>query len=207
MSSENEGAIDLAFLESLEDSFKQGAESAAKGGGFVNKPDGTYETLLSRAFIKNNKDGKPMIQWEYVIQDGEHTGEKLYDFDQLLRENAFKWLGLKLIQYGIDPQGIKAVDLPGILAKLEEMNPTVFLKLKTKGEYQNTYIDKVVESGSSSGNEGELELRIGLKIRYKVGSDFGAGSITAIGDEHVTVMNLDDEEVTVAFSDILGKAK
>ena len=119
---------------------------ANESSGFTEVPDGRYLAHLTGAAIGESKSsGRLQIQWTWTIADGEFESDTKLDFDGLETEDNLVFLGRKLARFSYElPEDITAI--ADILDELVEKRPLARIRLKTKGEFQNVYVDKLMRS-------------------------------------------------------------
>lgn len=101
-------------------------------------PDGKYLCRVEEVELKESKAGKPMLAQRLLILDGKYKGRKLFRNSMLVTEENVKYLKKDLITLGIELERLS--DLPNHLNSLLDIE--VQVTVKTKGEYQNVWIDK-----------------------------------------------------------------
>lgn len=133
----------------------QGAREKAKDStGFAEVPDGRYLAHITNAQIcESRSSGRLQIQWTWTISDGEFENDTKLDFDGLETEDNLIFLGRKLSRFGYElPEDI--IEISDILDELVEKKPLARIRLKTKGEFQNVYVDKLMRSVSTDDDSG-----------------------------------------------------
>lgn len=107
--------------------------------------DGRYVAALSEGKITESQNGRLQVAWTYTILQGENKGETVRSYDGLESEDNLMWLARKLSRLNYDvPESIDEVQ--AILDEITKEKPKVAIRIKTKGEFQNVYIDKLVSS-------------------------------------------------------------
>lgn len=101
-------------------------------------PDGKYMCRIESVELKESKSGKPMLAQELRIIDGKFSKRKLFRNSLLVTEENVKYLKKDLHTLGIHLDRLS--DLPDHLSSLLDIE--VQVTVKTKGEYQNVWIDK-----------------------------------------------------------------
>jgi len=136
---------------------KARANAATAGGS--NVPDGKYIAKLSKAEVRESQEKAWLhVAFEFVIVQGEQTGEIVNHRNGLETEENQQWLARDLKRLGKDPESIEIEDMETTCAELQAEAPTVRLTVKTKGDFVNVYIDKLVEDVATEGDpivEGE----------------------------------------------------
>ncbi len=163
-------------------------------------PDGDYICRLQSATLTESKSsGRPQIAWAYTILVGDLVGEIARDYDGLDKEDSLLWLARKLRKYGYDPANVNFVELPAILEELTAEKPLIKIKAKTKGEYTNLLLEKVLPpdyeydedwaapapSAVEETDEEEegVELKLGMKVQFTFQGEEKSGEVTAKDDE------------------------
>ncbi len=145
----------LKQLGGLKGMWKKARERANEGGSWENLPDGKYIAQLSTAELGNSEKGRFQCKMEYVVKEGEQAGQSIYKYMGLDKEESLDWMAKELVRLGVDATQLEAEELPAALEGLVKSKPTVRLKLRTKGEYQNCYIEKLVDSDETDGGDSE----------------------------------------------------
>ena len=113
---------------------------------FVNWDDGLYHVKLVDAELCESQAGRLQVKFELEDMDGENeTNHMFFDgLDTETSEDCLKYLQKHIRQFGFEPP--KDLNkLEGVLAKMVKGAPEVSVKLVTKGEFQNTYIQNLIE--------------------------------------------------------------
>ena len=142
-----------AWLKQMEDKWQESA-AVAKTGGFERHPDGRYTTRLASWELTEDSNGNPQHAAIFTIVAGDLVGESLYSYNGLSHERSLEFLARDLARFGYDPETFSIRQLPKILAELTKKKPYVKVQAKTKGEYQNIYIQKVMEDDYDPEDEG-----------------------------------------------------
>lgn len=133
----------------------QAAQKAAQESSFGSKvPDGRYIAQIVGAEVgESQSSGRLQVAWEYCILEGEHAGEIVRDYDGLETQENLVWLARKLDRLGYETASISFEELEDVLRDCVESRITVQLRLKTKGEYQNAYVDQRLELEVSTSSK------------------------------------------------------
>ena len=147
-------------LKKAQDNWQGAREKAKESSGFTEVPDGRYLAHLTNAQIgESRSSGRLQIQWTWTISDGEFEKDTKLDFDGLETEDNLVFLGRKLSRFGYElPEDI--TEISDILDELIEKQPLARIRLKTKGEFQNVYVDKLMRSVSSDDENSENESMV-----------------------------------------------
>ena len=101
--------------------------------------------MTNAQICESRSSGRLQIQWTWTISDGEFEKDTKLDFDGLETEDNLVFLGRKLSRFGYDlPEDI--TEIADILEELIDKQPLARIRLKTKGEFQNVYVDKLMGS-------------------------------------------------------------
>ena len=140
-------------LKKAQGDWENARSKASELVGFAEVPDGRYLDHLTAATIGESKSsGRLQIQWTWTIADGEHEGDTKLDFDGLETEDNLVFLGRKLARFSYElPEDI--TEIADILDELIEKRPMARIRLKTRGEFQNVYVDKIMQSSSEEGDD------------------------------------------------------
>lgn len=149
----NESVNIADILKKAKGAWKEGkakAKDMAKGGDFPTFEDGRYITRLVNASVGVSKAGRPQVIWAFQFLGSDYDGQKIRDYSGLNDPQNIAYLIARLGDLGYaDPDPDKLVE---ILTEIEKDKPTCRIRVKTKGAYQNVYIDKVY----SEDEEAEL---------------------------------------------------
>ena len=140
-------------LKVAQDNWQSARERAKESTGFTEVPDGRYLANLTNAVIgESRSSGRLQIQWTWTVSDGEFEGDTKLDFDGLETEDNLVFLGRKLSRFGYElPEDITAI--ADILEELIEKRPLARIRLKTKCEFQNVYVDKLMKSADAEEDD------------------------------------------------------
>ena len=138
-------------LKKAQNDWENARSKAKETTGFTEIPDGRYLANLTDGVIGESKSsGRLQIQWTWTIADGEFEGDTKLDFDGLETEDNLVFLGRKLARFSYElPEDI--TEISDILEELIEKKPMARIRLKTRGEFQNVYVDKIIQSSSDDG--------------------------------------------------------
>jgi hypothetical protein len=115
------------------------AERENKGSDSV--PDGKYQVRISRLTMTESKKGNnPMLEFELDILGPKCAGRKLWKRNMLVSADNIKWLKGDLYVCGLVLKNLNDLNDQEILGTL--IGVTLEVTKKTKGEYENVYLDK-----------------------------------------------------------------
>ena len=112
---------------------------------FKPVPDGTYVCAVDRIEFKTSKSGNPYLSWVLIVDSGVHEGRWLFKRNMLANAQNMKFLKQDVAACGID--------LPDKLSdlKLESfLDLKVKISKKTKGDFENIYIDNLISKAKDS---------------------------------------------------------
>lgn len=181
----------LKALGALKGKWKDARARANDGGSFENHPDGKYIGRLSTAELGHSEAGRFQVKFEYAITEGELAGQSAYKYMGLDKDESLGWMAKELVRLGVDATELEIEELPKALEGLVKSKPLVRFKLKTKGEYQNLYIEKLIDAEDEDAGADENQDAVEA-----------AGSDEALVDETPGVV---EGETEVTFT-IKGKA-
>lgn len=143
-------AVSKKELEAL-----QGMWDKAKPQSDCNLPDAMYEFLITGAEFRVTKTGTPQIVTKLEVVGGNEAfvGEKLSQYDNLGSPENMGWFKKKLARLGITiPENVE--DLAERIPN--ELKGKKFAgQLKTKDEFVNVYVNKLLESDCAVDDKGE----------------------------------------------------
>lgn len=202
----------MSFTKKLKEAGKmwgKAKERAESEKAFQNDEfeDGRYVVCLSDAKLAESKtSGRLQVGWAHVFTEGEYKGKTKWSYDGLESEDNLMWLGRKLQRLGYEiPEDFDEVQ--AVLDKITKEKPLVRIRLKTKGEFQNVYIDEVLKghvsseespetSEESQGEEAddEVELVVGATVSFDWKGETLEGEVVEIlEDEGKVRVKVDDK--------------
>ncbi len=137
----------LTGLKKKWDAAKAAAES--QQGQFAEVPDGVYVARLTESVVHQSEKGNVGVLTKLVILSGEEKGNTVTRWDGLEREEGLPYVIRFLRSLGVEMDDVSIDDLEDALKGLTKKHPVCKIRLKTKegekGEFQNVYINKIVE--------------------------------------------------------------
>lgn len=119
----------------------------AEKKAFSNVPDGKYEAVVSSVRLEKSKNGKDMIAWDLIINNGCENGKHVFNNQVLGSAKQVSYVQRSLLDLGFDD--VSTLDaIQSVFAEL--IDCVVAITLKTRPatpEYeaiQNVYINKVL---------------------------------------------------------------
>lgn len=132
-------------LAGLKDKWKEAESNPI--GDFTNWEDGQYNVKLVGASVGESQNGRLQVKWEFEnLEDSEAQHHFMFDgMDTEVSEQCLAYLRKHIEQMGFEPPA-NLSKLEELLEQMVEAGPELRIQLKTKGEYQNTYIKNLIES-------------------------------------------------------------
>jgi hypothetical protein len=134
------------------------AKEAAASGGYEEFDDGRYEMRCvdAKIGISKNKRVQAVLTWKFL--NGDYKGKEKLDFEGLT-EDHLEYLLRKLDAMGYDTAEIEDLesDLNKIFADIKKEKPKCRVRIKTKGEFQNVYVDGPLDEESGDEDEEDEE--------------------------------------------------
>ena len=177
--------------------FKKAKDVASSGGGGnSNVEDGRYhaQILEAKGPVEGKSSGRLQAILSFQIKEGEFKDEKLTSFPNLENEIGLGILIRELQNLGYEIEDFDQIE--EVLAELNKDKPEVRISVKTKGEFQNISIDKLLEPGEKIGEddpeaeaeaepeaEAEGEIVVGDTVSLKLKGKETNGEVTKVVDE------------------------
>lgn len=135
------------------------AKEAASEGGFEEFNDGKYrmQAVDAKVGVSKNKRVQVVITWKFL--EGDYKGKQKLDFEGLTEEHL-PYLLRKLEAMGYDTSELTDLEdeLKQILDDIKKSKPKCKVSLKTKGEFQNLYVNGMLgEDDEAEDDEDEDE--------------------------------------------------
>jgi hypothetical protein len=177
--------------------------------------DGRYIARITDCEIQESmSSGRLQVMWEHTVVEGPDTNATIRSYDGIETEDGLFYLQRRIARLGKQvPENPS--DLENVITQLAKEKPIVRIRVKTKGDYQNVYLDKLIgegvamEEAPASGGPGavpaepdiEADARaISLEVGQKVFVDVKGTTV------EVVVTKIVDEE-TFKAKDGKGKEK
>jgi len=134
----------LSMANKLWKSAKESAKTESFGNDY---PDGRYRARITDAEVNESQSsGRLQAVFEFVFTEGDLEGQTHRAYEGLETENNLKYFARKLVKLGYDPPDDLG-EIDAIFDDLRTRAPEVLIRLKTKGEFQNTFLEKLLECG------------------------------------------------------------
>lgn len=192
--------------------------AAESKGDYERHPDGRYVTRLTTAEVcESQSSNRPQVKWGYTIIEGELKGELLWSYDGLDNDESLFYLAKRLGRFGFDPAKIKLRFLQKTLDKLIEQHPVCVVRARTKGEYQNILLDRIIEDYEEDDEdldeddddveedeEEEAELEVGMEVEFEKGGKTLTGKVRSIDeDAGKAKVKVGPKLITVSIEDVV----
>ena len=109
-------------------------------GEYDALPDGKYQVKIESIRFNHTKEtNKPMFSWDLILVS-KHAGRHIFHNRVLGNADNMKWARQEFANLGLEANSINE-----LTDKLDEiLDAVIEIQLKTKGQYQNCYINKLV---------------------------------------------------------------
>jgi preprotein translocase subunit YajC len=205
-------------LASLGNTFQKAQEEAKKSTrNEAAVPDGRYIVQVMDAELTVSQvTDRLQIHWVWQVREGEHAGLDLHSWDGIETEMNLTFLCRTLARLGYDIDQLEIKDLDELLADLKATQPTVRIRVRTKDEFTNIFVEKLLEAAEAEDedeedekegeeedadeeeaeDEDEATLEIGVAVKWTntKGEDL-TGKVTEVSDTVVKVKRDDTGKV------------
>jgi len=110
------------------------------GGDTVELPDGRYQMVVEKADLQRSNKDNPMLVWRMRVLGPRYAGAKYWHRNMIMSKKNIQWLKRDLTIAGLELE--KLSELPARTSELT--NVSLEVQLKTKGDMQNSFINKRV---------------------------------------------------------------
>lgn len=128
---------------------KRAAESPA---GFVEYEDGRYMARLIKGEIGTSDSGRLQLVWSWKFDEEPYEGKIKKAYQGLETEDNLVFLARDLERLGYEAPDDLA-GLEPVLADIAKSKPLARIRLRSKGDFQNVYIDKVFGDDDEDEND------------------------------------------------------
>lgn len=134
----------------------KGAKERAEEGSLASEfDDGKYLAKCIGAEFQESGSGRLQVDFKWKIIEGpsdDAVGKIKHDYQGCENEQNLEYLGRRIVAFGYDlPESLE--DIEDILAEIVKEKPLCKIRLRTKGDFQNVYMDKVVEDEEDEDTE------------------------------------------------------
>lgn len=182
------------------------AKEVSESSGNADLPDAAYKARVidAKGPVESKNKGTLQAMIQFEICAGEYKGEKVMQFSNLENE-----VGMGILIRTLNMCGYDVEDFDGIEAALLDLKkdkPMLRIVLKTKGEYQNINVNKLLtgdegddDDTSSSGDATPEDVKadeptadVGSKVTFKNKGKDMEGEIVEIVDEDTVRVKAED---------------
>ena len=127
-------------MDELEQMWGAATTESRQTGEFENLPDGKYQAKIESIRFGHTKEkGLPMFSWDLILVSS-HAGRHIFHNRVMSSADNVKYAKQDFTNVGLHANSINE-----LTDKLDEiLDAVIEIQLKTKGQYQNCYINKVV---------------------------------------------------------------
>jgi hypothetical protein len=120
---------------------------------FEDLPDGTYQMRVEEVRFEESKTSqKPMLTWTLVVvAPAGNINRKHWHYRSIADDKGIEWMKQELANAGMDVHGMDVTEIPDHLEDL--LDRILQVTIKTKGEYRNSYINRVVGDVATPADE------------------------------------------------------
>lgn len=143
-------------LKASKDLFKAARERVVKDRGKSGAPefeDGLYLARVDSADMFE-KDGvlKVLFKWKFEDDHAEYAGKVVHDYQGITSEDNLYHFGRRLedLGYEMPDDPVEIIDALEAIVKEKKLCK---IRLRTKGDWQNTFLQKVYEVGEDPDDE------------------------------------------------------
>ncbi|MCK9599479.1 MAG: DUF669 domain-containing protein [Sphaerochaeta sp.] len=113
---------------------------------YEDLPDGTYQMRIEELrFEESKKTSRPQLCWTLVVvAPSGHINRKHWHYRGIADDKGIGWMKQELANAGMDVLDMSITDIPAHLEDL--LDNIIEVQIKTKGEYRNSYINRVVSA-------------------------------------------------------------
>jgi hypothetical protein len=131
------------------DQFDKAYDDAEVNNEFAPVPDGTYQVFVDEVTMKETKKEpkRPMLSWKFQIVSGSQKGRFLFKNTVVSIESKDETQrSLSFIKTDLSICGVELEKFSDIASRLGDLlNANLEVKVSTKGEYQNIYLQKMID--------------------------------------------------------------
>jgi hypothetical protein len=132
----NPSGVNPYDLEQFDDDYSTTEVDESVGGEPL--PDGKYQMSVEKVELLYSKNNNPMLVWQLRVLGPRYAGRKHWHRNMIVTKENIKWLKRDLLIAGLKIEKLSL--LPQHLHELLDL--VVEIQLKTKGEHQNSFLNK-----------------------------------------------------------------
>lgn len=145
-------------LAGIKNNWKNAFDNKKDSSGFPTFDDGRYLAIWNKGEVGESQgSGRLQVMLGFQVTEGEHKGETIRTYIGLEKEESIAIAIRTLSRLGVSIED--PTEMQDILDEETKKNKLVRLTLKTKGEFQNVYVDKVmgIAEGANEPEEAPQE--------------------------------------------------
>lgn len=201
----------MSFKKRLQEMNQQWDETSS---GFQDLPEGQYTMQIAGAELKETQTGNLRASIQYVVAEGEMSGQSIYDGFMVEKDGAFFEIGAQMLKGWLERMGYEAPPLDEIedtLAMVTQEAPMVLAEVKKKGDFTNVRVRERLDDGAApapakgkrAGKTTQKPAAVDTDAPFSKGDavqfidddgDAIIGTITAIDGDTCTVLSTEDED-------------
>lgn len=131
-------------LKGLKKDWKEATKRTPEFGEFPLE-DGRYVSNVTGAELGESNSGRLQAVLTYTVAEGESEGVECKSYHGLDNENGIFYFQQTLARLGKEIPEDPA-ELEDVLAEIADEQPLIKMKVVTKGEFTNVYIDKLLDA-------------------------------------------------------------
>jgi len=147
-----------AWVAQAKAKWAEEAKRAKEAPEYRRHPDGRYRALLTSAkFEFSQNSNRPQLVSGWTVTEGELEGEILRNYDGLDNEQSLYYLARWMARFGRDPEEVDLENLQDVLDEIVGEKHEGIVRLKTKGEYQNLFVEKVMDADDDDDADADAD--------------------------------------------------
>jgi len=178
--------------------------------GFGEVPEGMYSMQVMNAELKETRNGDLRVSVQYVIAEGEHTGEMIWDGFMLEKDGKFFESGAQFLKRWIERLGEEVPPIDEVEDTLQAITrkaPIILGEVKKNGDFTNVRMREVMgaegpaqkpkRSAPTTAKKKEKEaspFSDGDRVTFNADGEYITGKILGMDEDTCTVLSTDDEE-------------
>jgi hypothetical protein len=151
-------AVDFTkALKKASTTWKDARTKAAESSGGTEFDDGKYLARLVKGEIGKSEAGRLQVTWHWKFLEGEYETQIKYAYQGLETLENQSYLIKDLERLGYDCSELDLTELQEVLDDVRKNKPTCRITLKTKGEFQNVYINRLMNPAEDDDDDSDTK--------------------------------------------------
>jgi sRNA-binding protein len=161
MAKQKAGKVDIKATMAHIDKFFNKAKKRAIEAGDTALPeydDGRYiARLMSATLCKSASSSRDQVDFAWKFVDGEYAGKTKHAYNGIETDQNFEYFLRDLKRLGFEIDELDSKDIPDLLDGIGKTKPHLLCQivLKTKNDFQNVYINSLLEDDDEETEEAE----------------------------------------------------